>query len=123
MTARAEIDWSQRKLWTAEQIEAERRRLDAQVFGRWGQVIEVEVRKRITVAVGAYAYEVANKPVMTDDAWDKLAQSINPKLGTCHPILDEFFHTEFSPMTAMWIHNHPDLEGIERCYHRRLALR
>ncbi len=80
--------------------------------------IELEVRRRIRVSVGAYAYEIANKPIMTDADWDYAASQINRWMGTCHPILDEFFVTEFSPMTAMWIHNHPDLAGIRRIFTR-----
>lgn len=83
--------------------------------------IEIEVRRRIQVCVGAYAYEIANKPVMDDATWDRLAAQIDRSVGTCHPILDEFFVVEFSPMTAMWIHNHPELGGIKRIFERYYA--
>lgn len=80
--------------------------------------LEIEVRRRIRVSVGAYAYEIANKPIMSDAEWDHAAAQIDRWSGTCHPILDEFFVTEFSPMTAMWIHNHPELGGIKRIFDR-----
>jgi hypothetical protein len=90
----------------------------------WGSPVEIEVRKRIGIAVAAYAYEIANTPIMTDDQFDWAAEQINRRMGTCHPILDEFFATQFSPMTGMWIHQHPELDGIKRTFtHYYSALR
>lgn len=85
---------------------------------RWGSPIEQEVRRRISVSVAAYAYEVKDNPFMTDRQYDHLAELVNPRRGTCHPLLDEFFATKFSPMTGMWIHEHPEIAGIERIYAR-----
>lgn len=116
-----EIDWSKHKVWSAEAIQAERDRLNVEEYGRWGRAIEMETKRRIDLCVATYAYEIADNPIMPDHQWDRLAQFINPKLGTCHPIVDEFFAAEFSPMTGMWIHNHPDLAGIKRLYERRLS--
>lgn len=82
----------------------------------WGRAIEKETWRRIRCAVATYAYELDDNPIMTDAAWDKLAQSIDPRRGTCHPLLDEFFATHFSPMTGMWIHKHPELGKIQRIY-------
>lgn len=92
-------------------------------LGTWGSPVEREVRRRIQVAVGAFGYEIANKPIMPDNVWDRMAQQINPKLGTCHPLIDEFFATQFSPMTGMWIHHHPELGRIEQIFTRYYALR
>lgn len=83
--------------------------------------LEIEVRRRIRVSVGAYAYEIANKPIMPDAEWDILTAKIDRFVGTCHPLLDEFFVTQFSPMTGMWIHNHPELSGIEKIFKRYYA--
>lgn len=83
--------------------------------------LEIEVRRRIQIAVGAYGYEIANKPIMTDAQWDFAAATIDRHMGTCHPIMDEFFVSEFSPMTAMWIHDHPELGGIKRIFDRYYA--
>lgn len=116
----APIDWTKRKVWTAEMIDAERSALDAaeRTARPWGAAIEQEVRRRIKVSVAAYAYEIANRSIMSDDEWDLLAQTINPRLGTCHPVVDEFFAAQFSPMTGMWIHDHPELEKIAQIYRR-----
>lgn len=117
------IDWSKHRVWSAEAIIAERERLTDQVYGKWGRMIEIETRRRIHLCVATYAYEIADSPIMPDHTWDYLAQTINPKLGTCHPLIDEFFVVHFSPMTGMWIHHHPELEGIERIYKRHHAKR
>lgn len=113
----SEIDWTKRKVWTAEQIIAEKREMRRKGKPKWGDTaIEWEIKRRIVVAVAAYAYEIENNPIMSDHMWDRIAQEINPKMGTCHPELDEFFASKFSPMTGMWIHDHPDLAGIARIY-------
>lgn len=115
-----QIDWSKHKVWTAEMIVAEREFLEQQ-DRPWGSAIEREVKRRIDCAVAAYAYEIRATTIMPDSTWDYLAQTINPKLGTCHPLIDEFFLVHFSPMTGMWIHKHPELEGIERIYNRHYS--
>lgn len=84
----------------------------------WGSPVEREVKRRIGLSVAAYAYEIADTPICSDGTFDWLAAQINPKQGTCHPIVDEFFAHNFSPMTGMWIHQHPELEGIKRTFTR-----
>lgn len=108
-----EINWSKRRLWSSNNIRAERRELD---LADWGSPIEVETRRRIRLSIAAYAYEVLDRPIMSDTEFDKLAQSIQRRVGTCHPMLDEFFIVSFSPMTGMWIHDHPELDKIKALY-------
>lgn len=84
----------------------------------WGSPIEREVYRRILIAVAAYAYEVKDTTILSDREFDRIAQRINPRVGTCHPVLDEFFATHFSPMTGMWIHHHPELDKIAALYKR-----
>lgn len=84
----------------------------------WGSPIEREVRNRIQLSVAAYGYEIADTPIMPDAIFDRLATQINRRMGTCHPLLDEFFAYKFSPMTGMWIHEHPELWGIKRVFER-----
>lgn len=83
----------------------------------WGTPIEVERWKRIKLAVAAYAYEFHDDPIMSDKRFDKIAEGIVRGMETGHPVMDRFFSTVFSPMTGMWIHQHPELAGIERIYH------
>ena len=85
---------------------------------QWGSPVEVETRRRIHVAIATYAYEIADNPIMSDSQWDWLAQSIQPRMATGHPLLDEFFIVRFSPMTGMWIHDHPQLDLLEQNYRR-----
>lgn len=85
---------------------------------RWGSPIEREVRRRIHLCIATYAYEVADRPIMSDAQWDEMAQLVNPKQGTCHPLVDEFFITEFSPMTGLWIHKHPQLDAVKQGFER-----
>lgn len=89
--------------------------------GTWGTPVEQERRRRITLAVATYAYEVLDQPFMSDAVWDVLAAQINRRMPTGHPVMDEFFATEFSAMTGMWIHNHPELDGIIATYERYRA--
>ncbi len=87
-------------------------------LGKWGTPVELEVRRRIQLSVAAYAYEFESSPVMGDDLFDWFAGRICKHMGTCHPVVDEFFKVHFSPMTGMWIHHHPELDGIRRIYKR-----
>lgn len=59
-------------------------------------------RARIKIAVMAYAYEIADDALVSDEEYDKL--------------LDDFFKDEFTPDTGMWIHNHPEIDKIAAIY-------
>lgn len=85
----------------------------------WGTPVEIERWKRIKLSVAAYAYEIMDDPIMSDRRFDKLAEGIVRGVDTGNPVLDRFFDTVFSPMTGMWIREHPDLEGIRLIYERR----
>lgn len=85
-------------------------------LGPWGTPIELEVRRRIQISVAAYAYEFNSDPIMCDALFDFFAGRICKRMGTCHPLLDEFFLVHFSPMTGMWIHHHPELDRIKHLY-------
>ena len=78
--------------------------------------VEIETRKRIRVAVLAFAYEFGDKPLATDAEFDKLAQSIDLSVNTQRPDMDEWFRKEFEPDTGMWIHKHPQLDRIGEIY-------
>lgn len=78
----------------------------------------VETRNRIRLAVAAYAYEVENDPILSDAEFDRLSALINPLVSTGNPRLDWFFLTEFSPATGLWVHRHPEIEGLCRIYHQ-----
>lgn len=87
----------------------------------WGTTNEREIRRRIVLSVATYAYEIADRPIMPDLMWDHMAQSIDPSMGTGHPLIDEFFATHFSPMTGMWIHHHPELSKVKNIFDQYYA--
>lgn len=92
----------------------------------WGSPVEQERRRRILVSVAAYAYEIQNEPLISDHAFDHYAEQIDVSIDTGRPDLDAFFRAEFSPMTGMWIRNHPELDKIEvtwRRYYHNVVLR
>ena len=79
-------------------------------------MISQEIRNRIKLSVYAYAYEYLNHSVVSDSQFDKLAIEINPSVSTGNETLDKFFKNHFIPDTGMWIHKHPQLDGIKYLY-------
>ena len=75
-----------------------------------------EIRRRIRIAVAAYAYEVENDPVMPDADYDSLAREIDPDEPTGSPELDAFFIAHFEPHTGSWVHKHPHLGLLKHLY-------
>lgn len=84
----------------------------------WGTDEEVERRNRVRLSVWAYAYELQNDTLASDEAFDKLALLIRPEVSTGNKKLDRFFRTHFDPSTGMWVRKHPDLKGLHRTYVR-----
>lgn len=82
----------------------------------WGTSVERERRRRIRLSIAAYAYECEAHSIMSDATFDRLSRMIEPELRTGVPLLDRFFRAEFSPDTGMWIHQHPELDGIRHLY-------
>lgn len=84
----------------------------------WGTPAEKETHRRIKIAVWAYAYEIANDPIVSDAVFDVAAYQINLSLDTGMPHLDGWFRKHFKPFTGQWIHNHPQLDRIREIYER-----
>lgn len=76
------------------------------------------VRSRIRVSLFAYAYEIENKPLVSDSKYDSLCESLDTNTSTGNPRLDAFFRHRFSPETGMWVHQHPELELLKKLYNR-----
>lgn len=72
--------------------------------------IEIEMRNRIRLLIGAYLYEYLSESWLSDAEFDKLALQIDPNIETGHKIMDKFFKEEFSPSTGSWIYNLPKEE-------------
>lgn len=81
--------------------------------GLYNPVVDRQTWVRIKLAKAAYAYEILNNPIMSDDEFDKLALEVDLSIDTRRPDLDEFFRKEFSSSTGMWIYKHPDLNRIK----------
>jgi len=79
---------------------------------------EEEKRRRIQVALWAYAYEIENHPLVPDHVFDVTCLEINPNTSTGNEVLDKFFRTEFDPCTGNWIHKHPELDKVKLLYKR-----
>jgi len=87
-------------------------------FMTWGTPAEKETRRRIKISVWAYAYEIANTPVVSDAVFDVAAYQIDLSVDTGMPHLDGWFCKHFDPCTGQWIHNHPQLDRIREIYER-----
>jgi hypothetical protein len=81
---------------------------------RWGTAIERERHVRIKLLVFAYAYEVENDPLVTDQVFDTLARSSNTSIETGK--YDEWWKNNFNPYTGLWIHKYPEIDAIKRIY-------
>lgn len=64
------------------------------------------------MALAAAAYEINDRPIMSDAEFDELARSIDVTVPTNRPDLDEWFRKEFSPSTGSWVYRHPDLPRL-----------
>ena len=84
----------------------------------WGLPIEQERRNRIRVAIYAYAYELRDESLISDQEYDTLARSIQPNMRTGNDAIDKFFSQHYSADTGLWIHQHPQLERIAELYAR-----
>lgn len=80
----------------------------------WGSPEEIERRRRIRVAVWAYAYEIEDKPLVSDAQFDQECLLVNPEMKTGHQTLDRFFKMQFSPHTGQWVHNHPEWRKLKK---------
>jgi hypothetical protein len=73
-----------------------------------------QTRLRIKVAVAAYAYEVEDDPIISDEEFDRLSLTIDPEILTGNDTMDKFFREEFDPNTGSWIHKHPEKEKLKQ---------
>ena len=85
---------------------------------RFGSPVEVERKRRINLALWAYAYEVQDDPLVDDATFDREALLVQPTLATGHAKLDRFFREVFDPSTGQWIWKHPELAGVVALYRR-----
>lgn len=79
---------------------------------------EEERRKRIQVAMWAYAYEFEADSLVPDAVFDKVSHSIDTSIDTGNERLDTWFKKYFVPDTGQWIRLHPDLHIIRDKYYK-----
>ena len=75
-----------------------------------------ETRRRIRVAVAAWAYEVHADPLMSDAEFDALAREIDVDRSTANSEMDRWFLENFNPDTGIWVNQHAGKDGLERVY-------
>lgn len=76
--------------------------------GPYSDRVCLETRRRIRVAVAAWAYEVLQDPIMDDAEFDELAKSIDLSIDTRRPDLDKWYRKNFQSYTGSWVHGHPE---------------
>lgn len=65
------------------------------------------------LGAAAYAYEIDNDPIMSDEEFDHGCRLIDLRIFTTRPDLDKFWQENFDPSTGMWIYKHPELPKVE----------
>lgn len=77
-------------------------------------------RCRIRVAVAAWAYENNHRPTMSDSEYDALCQYVHVtrNVATGSHRIDRFFQRSFDPDSGLWVHRHPDPDGLSTIYFR-----
>lgn len=76
--------------------------------------IAEEIKRRITVAVAAYAYELYDVSLMTDADFDAECRLVDLNISTGNVKMDRWFRANFQPYTGSWVHRHPDTHGLHR---------
>lgn len=84
----------------------------------WGTQQEIETRRRIKLAVWAYAYEFRNVSIVDDFVFDFESRMVDLNVRTDRPDLDIWFVCNFDPSTGQWIHKHPELTKVAGLYER-----
>lgn len=78
--------------------------------------VDAETRRRIRLTLAAYAYELEDNPIMSDEEYDALSKEIDLSINTRRSDLDAFFRKHFDPSTGMWIRSHPELPRVKHLY-------
>jgi len=81
-------------------------------------ISEIQKRKRINVALWAYAYEFHDNPIVDDGKFDSVCAEVDLDIDTDNKKMDRWFRKNFSPDTGQWIHDHPCIKGIKKIYER-----
>lgn len=80
--------------------------------------VSEEIRRRIRVAVWAYAYEALHESLVPDHVFDAECRKVDLSVSTSYEgrdnsAIDAWFRKEFDPSTGCWIwKQHPGLLRI-----------
>jgi len=85
-------------------------------------LLRPEIWRRKVLASTTFGIELRGLSVILEEDWDKSAQRVQRGMGTCHPLLDEFFATRFTPMSTSWIHHHPELDKVAAMFDRYVLI-
>lgn len=69
-------------------------------------------RLRLKVLAAAYAYEIMHESYMTDAEFDATCQRIDVSVDVDSH--DQWWRDNFDPSTGIWVHRHPDQDGLRR---------
>jgi len=78
--------------------------------------VEIERKRRINLALWAFAYEMKSTSLVSDAKFDSEAKLVDLSISTDNSVMDTFFKTHFQNFTGQWIHKHPQLDRIEKIY-------
>lgn len=71
---------------------------------------------RYKVCFWAYAYELRDYSIVSDNDFDRACLDVKPHISTNDETLDVFFLTEFSPCTGSWIHRYPYIDNLKKVF-------
>jgi hypothetical protein len=80
----------------------------------WGTPVEIERRRRIRLAVWAYAYEKLNESLVSDETFDREAELVDLKVATGNPKMDLWFRKNFAACTGQWVNQHPNQRRLHQ---------
>tara|TARA_A100001201_G_scaffold60471_2_gene57882 strand:+ start:2328 stop:2618 length:291 start_codon:yes stop_codon:yes gene_type:complete len=75
-----------------------------------------EIQRRIKLSIAAYAYEIKDDSIMSDESFDEESRKVDLSISTGNKKMDNFFKKHFTPSTGQWIYNHPHLKRIDELY-------
>lgn len=82
----------------------------------WGSVVEKQTRLRIKLAIYAYAYEIENQSLISDEEYDKMSLEVDTSIKTSNRKMDNFFKKHFDPSTGVWVRKHPEIRKLSYLY-------
>ena len=97
----------------------------------WGTPVEVERRRRILLALWAYAYERGDQ-LVEDHVYDREAYLVDLTVETASDQvkgspqrrrfmkLDRWYRENYVPYSGQWVAGHPERDKLERLHRRAI---